>query len=150
MKSLIISLIAIAALAACSSPQDNSGARSATGSSKPPPVKHQVWEPDVGVICDRVDRRCYTDEGPSVAQTERFMGAAAAERLTDEIRRAGGSWDPTEFTFSDGVMCNTINRKCYLNEFDDEPARAQTKSLFAEYKRRYLFPRKAAQQPPAR
>ena len=146
MKSLIIPLIVVAALAACSSTQGTSGVQPASGSSKPAPVQHQVWEPDVGVICDRVIRRCYTDEGPSVAETERFMGAADADRLSNEIRLAGDSWNPTKFTFSDDVTCNTIRRKCYMNEFDDELARPQTKSLFAEYKRRYLYPRKATKQ----
>jgi len=37
--------------------------------------------PRPGVVCDKVQATCYTDEGPSVAQTGREYGRKAQEDL---------------------------------------------------------------------
>jgi heat shock protein HslJ len=42
--------------------------------------------PDYGVVCNRTHAICYDRYGPSIGLTESFLGRAAAERLTTDLR----------------------------------------------------------------
>lgn len=66
-----------------------------------------IWSPDQGVLCDKVAGFCADDQGISVAYTQEFLGAKAAQKIV-----AMGEFDMTTFTLSNGARCDTNARKC--------------------------------------
>lgn len=71
-----------------------------------------IWSPDQNVICDKIAGYCADDQGLSVAYTQEYLGAKAAQKLMAEIKKGGDDFDSTTFTFSNGARCDTNARKC--------------------------------------
>jgi hypothetical protein len=69
-----------------------------------------VRSPVRGVLCDR--HICANDQGLSRELTAKYLGRAAARRL-----ESLGEFDPTAFTFSNGVFCDVKERVCRANRF---------------------------------
>lgn len=124
MKSTMVILIATFALAACST--------SDSPSEKRKPKFNKVYEPEVGVVCDRIEQACYDGEGPTVAGTEKYLGPDAARKFQREIDRVGASNIKT-IEFSDGVVCSYKSQLCRKIHFPDSVAPHHTKALFGAY-----------------
>ncbi|GAA5629186.1 hypothetical protein Brsp05_04485 [Brucella sp. NBRC 12953] len=89
-----VAVIASLAAAACAAPQ-KAGA---------------VHSPARGVVCDQYF--CADKLGISNGLTAHYLGKAAAARLI-----AQGQFVRTEFTFSNGIFCDTIERRCRQDRF---------------------------------
>lgn len=70
--------------------------------------------PAPGVLCDRyfcADAK----QGVSRELTERHLGSPAATRLQSQ-----GDFDPTEFTFANGIFCDVKERLCRTDRYYGE------------------------------
>lgn len=65
-----------------------------------------------GAVCDKVGQACFDSQGASIGITKEEFGQAAADKLANSIKEVGDDWDPTEFTMSNGVSCNTTKKVC--------------------------------------
>ena len=84
--------------------------------------------PRPGVVCDKVQATCYTDKGPSVAQTGREYGRKAQDDL---LRTLSGRPPVPVFRLSGGELCDLRQRSCW----DDgnqrrNPSNKITRQLF--------------------
>jgi hypothetical protein len=73
---------------------------------------NDVYSPGPGVVCDKVGQACFDSYGASIGIIKDEFGQAAADKLQYSIEEVGDDWDPTEFTMSDGVSCNTTKKVC--------------------------------------
>ena len=73
---------------------------------------NEVYSPGPGAICDKVGQTCFDSQGASIGITKDEFGQAAADKLSDSIKEVGDDWDPTRFTLSDGVSCDTNKKVC--------------------------------------
>lgn len=89
---------------------------------------NDVYSPGPGAVCDKVGQACFDKEGASIGITKDEFGQAAADKLADSIEEVGDDWDPTEFTMSDGVSCNTKTKVC--EDSDGEMDTKMTITLF--------------------
>jgi hypothetical protein len=93
-----------------------------------PSPAHAYGLPRPGVVCDKVEATCYTDQGPSVAQTGREYGRKAQEVL---LRSLSGRPPAPVFRLSGGELCDLRQRRCW----DDgnqrrNPSNTITRQLF--------------------
>ncbi len=73
---------------------------------------NDVYSPGPGAVCDKVGQACFDSQGASIGITKDEFGQVAADKLANSIEEVGDDWDPTEFTMSDGVSCNTTKKVC--------------------------------------
>ncbi|AIJ10079.1 MULTISPECIES: YcgJ family protein [Edwardsiella] len=66
--------------------------------------------PRVGVLCDRY--LCADSQGISRTLTEQYLGRAVAQGLF-----AQGDFDLTQFTFANGIFCDTRERLCRADRY---------------------------------
>jgi len=66
--------------------------------------------PESGVLCDRYV--CANDKGISRELTERHLGSKAAAKAFLQ-----GDFDPTEFTFANGIFCDVKERLCRKDRY---------------------------------
>ncbi|MFT0862198.1 YcgJ family protein [Ancylobacter sp. G4_0304] len=71
-----------------------------------------LQSPQAGVLCDPY--MCADANGVSKELTEKFLGKVAATRLF-----AQGTFDTSEFTFANGVFCDTKERACRQDRYFD-------------------------------
>lgn len=71
-----------------------------------------VYSPGPGAVCDKVGQACFDSEGISLGITKDEFGQAAADKIEKSIEEVGDDWDPTRFTMSDGVSCDTQRKMC--------------------------------------
>lgn len=95
------------------------------------PSKGAVYSPKSGVLCDRKGAFCADFEGVSVALTRLYLGAKAEKNLMDQIDTVGKAFDPTTFTMSGGLSCDTKARQC-KDKLTGKPDAARTKALFGK------------------
>lgn len=65
-----------------------------------------LQSPEPGVLCDRYVCANGTN-GVSRELTEKYLGKKAVTRLYSQ-----GDFDPTEFTFANGIFCDVKERVC--------------------------------------
>jgi hypothetical protein len=75
-----------------------------------PPKSGAVHSPARGVVCDQYF--CADKLGISNGLTAQYLGQGAAARLV-----AQGDFVRTAFTFSNGIFCDTIARRCRKDRF---------------------------------
>ncbi|ACR68969.2 hypothetical protein DBV23_18035 [Edwardsiella ictaluri] len=66
--------------------------------------------PRVGVLCDRYF--CADSRGISRPLTEQYLGRTVAKRLFSQ-----GDFDLTQFTFANGIFCDTRERLCRMDRY---------------------------------
>jgi hypothetical protein len=101
-------------------------------SDRSKPKYNWVYEPEKGVVCDRIKEGCYDGDGPTMAATEKYLGPEAAQKFQKELSRVGPG-DIQSIKFSDGVVCSYKSRLCQKAKFPDQVAPHHTKALFGEY-----------------
>lgn len=120
MRSAFVFILAATVVAACSTPD------------KKKPVYHKVHEPEKGVVCDRIEKVCFTGDGPSVAGTEKYFGPEAAQKLQREVDpKVADNMGSIEF--SDGVVCSYRSQLCKKSRYSDTVAPHHTKAMFGQY-----------------
>jgi hypothetical protein len=86
-----------------------------------------------GVICDQKSGFCADEQGVSVAITEMELGKKASKNLMDQINTVGiKDFDPTSFTMSGGLHCETKQKKCFTNKYDKVVDVKATQALFGK------------------
>lgn len=86
-----------------------------------------------GVICDKKSGFCADDQGVSVSITEMELGAKASKALMSQINAVGiANFDATSFTMSGGLHCETKQKKCFTNKYDNKVDTTATKVLFGK------------------
>jgi Fels-1 Prophage Protein-like len=86
-----------------------------------------------GVICDQKSGFCADEQGVSVAITEMELGKKASKNLMDQINSVGiKDFDPTSFTMTGGLHCETKQKKCFTNKYDNVVDIKATKALFGK------------------
>lgn len=92
--------------------------------------RKKVFSPRPGVLCDQYI--CAdAQQGVSDTLTERYLGHAQVKRL-----RKMGEFNRQSFTLSNGIHCNTIDKKCYVDRYFDAQGRH---SAVSEYHTQLLF-----------
>ncbi|TCM70753.1 Fels-1 prophage protein [Acinetobacter calcoaceticus] len=87
--------------------------------------------PERNVLCDQYI--CADSQGISKVLTEKYLGEGQADQVFSK-----GSFDTTQFTFDNGVFCDSKAQMCYVDRyFDSDGKRSQkamdyTKALFAQ------------------
>lgn len=66
--------------------------------------------PELGVLCDRYV--CANNNGLSRELTERYLGKKSAAKLVSQE-----GFDPTEFTFANGIFCDVKERLCRKDRY---------------------------------
>lgn len=86
-----------------------------------------------GVICDQKSGFCADEQGVSIAITEMELGKKASKNLMDQINSVGiKDFDPTSFTMTGGLHCETKQKKCFTNKYDNVVDQKATKALFGK------------------
>jgi hypothetical protein len=102
----------------------------AAGSAAAAPVKGAVTFPAAGIICDKQVGICADEQGISMAFTEEYLGEAAQKKQMALMKKGG--YNQTFFVLSNGIACNTVDKKCYAGEFDSTVDAVHTKALFGK------------------
>ena len=79
----------------------------------------KTFSPSAGVLCD--EYVCADANGLSKNLTARFLGAAEATKLFSQVTSDG-----TEFTFANGVFCDTKERICHKDRYFENGKRSAT------------------------
>ena len=87
-----------------------------------------VFSPGAGILCDKQKGFCADSQGISMAYTQEYLGDAAQKKQMALMKKGG--YNQTYFILSNGVACNTVDKKCYAGEFDSTVDVARTKALF--------------------
>jgi hypothetical protein len=121
MKTKLLLVLAALSVAACGTPE-----------KQQKPKYNKVYEPEVGIVCDRVEQGCYDGAGPNLAGTQKYLGPEAAETFRRYLDRVGVE-NIKSIKFSDGVTCSYKSKLCYKAKFPDQVAPHHTKAMFGEY-----------------
>ncbi|MFC4625758.1 YcgJ family protein [Daeguia caeni] len=87
--------------------------------------------PARGVVCDQYI--CANKHGVSRILTRKYLGAGAAKKAFSQ-----GTFDKTQFTFANGVFCDTKEKACHVDRYFDSNGkrspidRATTAKLFGK------------------
>ncbi|MED8903673.1 YcgJ family protein [Escherichia coli] len=87
--------------------------------------------PAKGILCDKYI--CADQHGISSSLTRKYLGEKREVYLL-----AQGEFDKTQFTFSNGVFCDTGEKRCHTNRYFDKDgkrspvAETETQLLFSE------------------
>ena len=91
-------------------------------------LRGAVFSPEDGILCDKKVGICADSSGISMAFTQQFLGDRAQQKQMALMKQGG--YNQTYFILSDGVACNTADKKCYVSEFDSTVSAAHTRALF--------------------
>ena len=101
--------------------------------AQPNPNSAITYPKPGGVICDQKSGFCADEQGVSVAITEMELGKKASKKLMDQIRTVGiENFDATSFTMTGGLHCETKQKKCFTNKYDNLVDPKATKALFGK------------------
>ena len=87
-----------------------------------------VYSPEAGVICDKKSGFCSDSYGISIGMTKDFLGQKAADKFTKIL--SDKDFDPTSYTMSNGLSCDTKKKICKKSKWDDKADAHWTKILF--------------------
>lgn len=88
-------------------------------------------QPEAKTLCDQYV--CANSEGISKALTQKYLGQAQANQVFSQ-----GEFDHTQFTFANGVFCDTKMQSCYVDRYFDADGKRSavapkyTKALFGK------------------
>ncbi len=86
--------------------------------------------PEKGVLCGKYI--CADQHGISSSLTRKYQGEKREVYLL-----AQGEFDKTKFTFSNGIFCDTGEKRCHTDRYFDKDGK---RSPVAEKETRLLFP----------
>lgn len=88
-------------------------------------------QPTPQVLCDQYV--CANAEGVSKELTQKYLGQVQADKVFLQ-----GEFDHTQFTFANGIFCDTQTRKCHVDRYFNgdgkrsDVAENYTKALFGQ------------------
>ncbi|WP_439070491.1 YcgJ family protein (plasmid) [Serratia nevei] len=89
-----------------------------------------VFEPVPGIVCDTQGAFCADDQGISLPLTEQYLGRSASKALqAASVGKNAVAW-PT-FTLSDGMVCDSAVRQCYLDDTRKAVSSVMTENLYS-------------------
>ena len=89
-----------------------------------------VYSPAKGVLCDKKSKFCADSYGISISLTKEYLGGKAAknlEKMADKYHMSMSDW-----TFANGVSCNTHKKMCKKSKWDKQLDRHWTMMLFGD------------------
>nr|WP_197747763.1 MULTISPECIES: YcgJ family protein [Acinetobacter] len=87
--------------------------------------------PERNVLCDQYI--CANSQGVSKELTAKYLGDTQANKIFSQ-----GKFDTTQFTFSNGIFCDTKEQRCHTDRYFNQDgsrsvnAAEYTKALFAQ------------------
>lgn len=72
--------------------------------------KQALKTPAPGVVCDKYV--CADSKGISASLTEKYLRKNAGKKIT-----AQGDFDPTQFTFANGIFCDVKEKLCRKDRY---------------------------------
>jgi hypothetical protein len=90
----------------------------------------EVYSPEKGVICDKSNQFCVDQEGISIELTTQVFGASAREKWQAILNSE--NFDPTSYSMSSGLYCDSELRVCKTQRWDETENSHWTKILFGE------------------
>lgn len=94
-----------------------------------------ISSPSSGVVCDKKSGFCVDYQGISMGFTELYLGKVAMDKLQESL---GDDVDVilSEYTFSNGVYCDSKERQCYKDRYYprtlDKRDNHMTKQIFGK------------------
>lgn len=82
----------------------------------------ELEHPERNVLCDQYF--CANAQGVSQALTEKYLGEGQANRVFSQ-----GAFNLTQFTFANGVFCDTQEQMCYSDRYFDSDGKRSQKAL---------------------
>lgn len=88
-----------------------------------------LQNPERNVLCDQYV--CANSEGLSKALTAKYLGESQALKVF-----SGPNFDHTQFTFANGIFCDTKEQRCYVDRYFNQDGQrsaqspAHSKALF--------------------
>ena len=67
-------------------------------------------QPEAQVLCDQYV--CANTEGVSKELTQKYLGQVQADKVFSQ-----GQFDHTQFTFANGIFCDTQTQKCHVDRY---------------------------------
>lgn len=110
MKKISLILAATSVLSACQL------------TSSVPSMDLDLEHPERNVLCDQYF--CANAQGISQALTEKYLGEGQANRIFSQ-----GAFNLKQFTFANGVFCDTQEQMCYADRYFDSDGRRSQKAL---------------------
>lgn len=104
-------------------------ALSATSFAKTAPA---LKSPATGVVCDKYI--CVDKNGVSKALTAKYLGKSKAKKAFSQ-----GEFDVTQFTFANGVFCDTKTQLCHVDRYFEAEGK---RSAVDPVTTKMLFPKK--------
>ena len=90
----------------------------------------KVYSPAQGVICDAKSGFCSDDEGISLGMTKEYLGEKAAKKWEKIL--SDKDFDPTYYSMSNGLYCDTHKKICKKSKWDDNADKHWTHILFGK------------------
>ncbi|KNC92272.1 YcgJ family protein [Trabulsiella odontotermitis] len=94
-----------------------------------------IYAPTGGVVCDKKAGFCVDDEGISMGMTSKYLGEQVYNRLDKEMGYKGDV-NMGEYTFSNGVHCDSEAKQCYKDRFyprtPDKKENTLTQQIFGK------------------
>lgn len=75
-----------------------------------------IFFPDKGVVCDKKANFCVDDQGISMGLTTQYLGRKSQEKLQKSLGDGSGV-SLGEYTFSNGVHCDSHEKQCYTDRY---------------------------------
>jgi len=104
------------------------GGKSSKHSSSHKKQKGSVYFPEHGILCDKKSGFCADKEGIAMGFTQVYLGQAAAEKFNKLIDKYHMSTE--SYTLSNGIHCDSRDRKCYNNKWKEKVNHEYTNKLF--------------------
>jgi uncharacterized protein len=97
-----------------------------------PKKKHtkrgSVYFPEHGIVCDKKSGFCADQEGISMGFTKEYLGQAAQDKMMGYVERDNMELD--SYTMSNGIHCESKERKCYNNKWKEKVDAHYTNNLY--------------------
>ncbi|MCU6242236.1 YcgJ family protein [Enterobacter asburiae] len=94
-----------------------------------------IYSPASGVVCDKKAGYCVDNQGIAMGLTALYLGKTAEDNLQKSFGD-GVSVDLSEYTFSNGVHCDSKERQCYKDRFyprtPDKKENTLTQKIFGK------------------
>lgn len=79
-----------------------------------------IFAPEHGIICDQKAGFCVDSFGISMEFTKMYLGEKSQEKMLKMIDEVGSdNFDPLHYSFSNKVYCDSGERVCYQDRFNE-------------------------------
>ena len=90
-----------------------------------------VFSPAKGVVCDKKSNFCVDNQGISMGLTTEYLGSKSQKKLQKSLGDGAGV-SLGEYTFSNGVYCDSHEKQCYTDRYYPRTQDKQEPKLTAQ------------------